>query len=1099
MSGDEWLAAAVSEFGADVTAKFATGAGEAEDHLRAPVERLVKTAGVATGAGDVVLAGEDHLADVRVRPDFAVVVDGALVGHLEVKAPGKGADPSKYRTAHDREQWARLQSLPNVLYTDGCEWGVYRDGERDGELATLTGDVTQVGSAATVNDGRLATLLTTFLSWTPSPPRSPKALALTAARLCRLLRAEVAELLVDDQGLQTLARDWRDLLFPQATDEVFADGYAQTVTFALLLARVDGIDFADGDVTRIAQCLGQRHGLMGTALGLLTSPQLVNKLATSVRTLVRVLSEVDWDKVTKDNPESAWLLFYEDFLAEYDPKLRRESGSYYTPNEVVDTMVRLADELVRDRLDRPRGLAADDVTIVDPAAGTGTFLFRTIDRIARTIQDLEGPGAVPAQLQAAAKRLIGFELQTGPFSVAELRLNEEFRRRQASVPADDLRLYVANTLDNPYAGETQLGGLYEPIARSRRLANKVKAHERVLVVIGNPPYKERSKGTGGWVENGDPNRQGEGGAAAAPLADWIPPSDWGVGAHVKHLYNPYVYFWRWATWKVFDVHAETSGVVAFISVAGFLNGPGFAGMRDYLRRTCSEIWVIDLTPEGHQPPVPTRVFTGVQQPVCITIALRTKDVDPDRPAPVHYHQVQTGSRDDKFDELSGLALTPDDWQRCRDGWRDSFLPAGAEQWLSHPALEDLVPWSGSGFMPGRTWVTGPDPDTLQRRWETLITAATRERKAELLKEHTDRQIGTILQDNLYGWEPRPISLADEASPAPDPVPVAYRSFDRQWLLPDKRLINRPNPSLWYVRSDQQLFLTALNRTAPTSGPAVTFAALIPDLDHYKGSFGGRVFPLWRDPGGREPNIAPGLVSFLADQYGTTVSPQDLFAYLAAVLATPAYPRRFADDLAQPGLRVPLTADPDRFAEAVRLGRRVIWLHTYGQRCTDPDDQRPVGPPMAPADRRPRVDAAIPSAPDKMPTVIDHDPDTEQLLVGDGRIGPVPAAVWEYEISGTRVLRKWFGYRRADPEGRRSSDLDTIVPTSWPPAYTTQLLELLNILILLVDLQPAQQQTLDRVMSGTLITVEELTAAAVLPIPNAASSPPPVPPPGRLFE
>src|SRR5204863_3441305 len=140
-------------------------------------------------------------------------------------------------------------------------------------------------------------------------------------------------------------------------------------------------------------------------------------------------------------------------------------------------------------------------------------------------------------------------------------------------------------------------------ADSRKQANRIKREVPITVVLGNPPYKEKAKGRGGWVESGD-----AAGGHGAPLLDWIPPVGWGVGAHAKHLRNLYVYFWRWATWKVFggsvlapDAPAVTpqQGVVCFITVAGFLNGPGFEKMRADLRQDTDEIWVIDCSPEGH--------------------------------------------------------------------------------------------------------------------------------------------------------------------------------------------------------------------------------------------------------------------------------------------------------------------------------------------------------------------------------------------------------------------------------------------------------------------------------------------------------------------
>lgn len=462
------LAAAVDAFGASVAARFATGGGEPEELIRGPFERLLDDLAELSGVGDLVLAGEHHLADQRVRPDYAVHVGNALVGFAELKAPGKGVDPNRFR-GHDRRQWERLACLPNLLYTDGQTFALYRDGERVGQQVRLTGDVETAGHVLAAPDDRLLGLAEDFLRWQPVPPRRPRELALSAARLCRLLRAEVAELLVTDVGLRALAEDWRRLLFPEASDEQFADGYAQTITFALLLARVEGIELAGRDLGAVASELGQRHTLVGRALDILTDPGVQDRLAVSVSTLQRVLSVVDWPTISRGEP-AAWLYFYEDFLDGYDPALRRSTGSYYTPVEVVDPMIRLVDGLIRHRLGHDHGLASPGVTVVDPAVGTGSFLFRVIDRIATTVADEEGPGAVGPRLHQAASRLIGFELQTGPYSVAELRLSNEFVRRGAGLVTGDLRLYLTDTLSNPYEAEQHMPEPTRVLCSARFLA-----------------------------------------------------------------------------------------------------------------------------------------------------------------------------------------------------------------------------------------------------------------------------------------------------------------------------------------------------------------------------------------------------------------------------------------------------------------------------------------------------------------------------------------------------------------------------------------------------------------------------------------------------
>ena len=219
--------------------------------------------------GTVVAVGETSIADLKTRPDYAITRQGSLIGFIELKAPGKGADPRRFHDSHDKEQWTKLQTLPNLIYTDGNGFSLWRNGELEGEVAHLRGDVRTAGNklAAPRN---LVPLFADFFQWEPQPPRSAAQLAIVTARLCRLLREEVLEQLEQESApLTNLATDWRKLLFPSATDEAFADGYAQAVTFGLLMARARDITLADG-LDRVAQELRQSNTLIGAALRLLT-------------------------------------------------------------------------------------------------------------------------------------------------------------------------------------------------------------------------------------------------------------------------------------------------------------------------------------------------------------------------------------------------------------------------------------------------------------------------------------------------------------------------------------------------------------------------------------------------------------------------------------------------------------------------------------------------------------------------------------------------------------------------------------------------------------------------------------------------------------
>src|ERR1019366_1143151 len=291
---------------------------------------------------------------------------------IELKAPGKGADPRKFKDPHDKAQWEKLHSLPNLIYADGNAFSLWQDGQLVDSVVNLIGDIESSGSKLQAPTGLLS-LFENFLRWKPIPPRSAKELPHVSACLCRLLRDEVTEqLALGSEALTSLAADWRKLLFPEATDDRFADGYAQAVTFGMLMARAKGISLATG-FENVAHELAQTSSLIGAALRLLTdNAENQATLKTSLGTLTRVLDAVHWPTISKGNPDT-WLYFYEEFLEVYDNALRKQTGSYYTPPEVVGAMVALVDETLRTpRFGLHAGMASPSVMLADPATGTGT-------------------------------------------------------------------------------------------------------------------------------------------------------------------------------------------------------------------------------------------------------------------------------------------------------------------------------------------------------------------------------------------------------------------------------------------------------------------------------------------------------------------------------------------------------------------------------------------------------------------------------------------------------------------------------------------------------------------------------------------------------
>jgi hypothetical protein len=302
---------------------------------------------------------------------MGVTVDRLLTGHIELKAPGKGADPKKFLKGPDKAQWEKFRDLPNLLYTDGNEWALYRNGERVGKLIRLSGDVSSDGEdAVTEADSEaLQELFRDFFRWEPVVPSSPKALAELLAPLCRLLRGNVREALqVPDSALATLAVDWRIYLFPDADDQQFADAYAQTLTYALLLARLSGE--TNMTPSEAAKSLRKGHRLLSDTLKILGDEEACAEISVPVGLLERVISAVDVVALSKKSKGDPWLYFYEDFLAAYDPKMRKDRGVYYTPVEVVQAQVRLVAELLENRFDAPDSFADPKVITLDPACGT---------------------------------------------------------------------------------------------------------------------------------------------------------------------------------------------------------------------------------------------------------------------------------------------------------------------------------------------------------------------------------------------------------------------------------------------------------------------------------------------------------------------------------------------------------------------------------------------------------------------------------------------------------------------------------------------------------------------------------------------------------
>ncbi|WP_165966265.1 type ISP restriction/modification enzyme [Actinomadura sp. 7K534] len=1040
---------------------------------------------------DAVAYGEVLLKDIHARPDYAVDLGSTRVGYLEVKAPNRGAPGTRLwrPDKREREQWDRLSGLPNLVYTDGTAWARYSFGECK-NLVQIEGDLTDPRKPLRLAGTDFSDLVLDFLCWEPERLTSLPELNRRVAGLCRLLRDEVAAILRGSpdhrayEGLSLLAEDWRALLFPGLDDYGFADAYAQTIVFSMLLARLDGIVFQGTPLLEIGRQLSKKHLLIGRAFQVLLDSAAVEELRT-IETLHRIVGVVDFSRPKGVRP-SIYVELYEKFLAAYDPGRRKESGSYYTPEPVAHAMVDFVDQILRSRLAIPWGFADDGVVVVDPAMGTGTFLVEVVQRVAETIGQTQGDGARNERLRdLLSERLVGFEVQVAPYAITELRVHQALSRFSTEVPSVETR-FLTDALENPVAQQGRMGGAATwPLERSRQEANRFKREVPVMVVIGNPPHVENTKGQAPWIEQ--PRRPGTDSDRTRPsLDDFRVP---GLGKYASDLHGMPWLFLRWALWKAFEAHSDhDQGVVAFIVPASLISGQAFAGVRRYLRSVCDEGWIFELTPEGNRSKAGTRIFgPAVSRRLCIAVFSRSNALGLNSPAIVRYLELH-GSRLHKLTRLATLGPDDHEWRICRSGWGAPFLPEETPEWSQYPALSDIMPWRSRGVTPGRSWIYAPDPDTLKTRWRHLVTADNT-RRVELFKEGRDRKINTT-PSPLPGFPPADGSLVQETGPCPEPVPVSYRPFDRQWVIPDNRLMEMPRPPLWAVRSDHQIYVSEQDTHAIKSGPGLLFATHIPDLDHFNGR-GGGVRPLYRnaeDTSDASANIAPGLLALLSRILKTTVTADDLLSYIASVNAHPGYTERFRADLKDPGVRVPLTTQPELWAEAVGLGRRLLWLHTFGERHHDAAVGRPRGHRALAQHFGIRNPTPITTLPSRSAGEIVYDSSSLTLHIGTGSIRPMTPAVWNYDVGGMRVIRHWLNYRTTEYHGK-SSPLDHIRPQRWTAAMTDELLAVTAVLTGCVALQDEQEDLLQRICAQPTVSASELTTRGVLPPPKPSTAAP----------
>lgn len=1048
-------------------AKSATSlsiAAEPEAQLTVPLANFFTAFADATGLGTLGLIREAQLDGVR--PDFAATINNRQCGWVELKAPGHSLAGEKWR-GREKNQWELLSQLDSLIVTNGEAASLYVNGTQVDECEL------PFDSPADWSPEAFRNLLEKFILAQPTPIKRVSQLAERLAPLARFLRMRLDEGMSNRLKAVLQAKEaWDGTVYETGSDDQFSSDVAQVIAYSMAIAGLTGnADLnRDGIITlhEAKEALAMAHrNVLSAALGPIVGiPELIEFIAPELGAIVRLVSSLDVQAIqaSKDARGEPWLWFYEDFLAKYDPDARDQAGVYYTPTSVVECQVRIVHDVLTRRFQQTLGFGSKSVVTLDPATGSGTYPLAVIDQAVETAHVERGPGGVQQVAKNLTKNLLAFELLPGPYSVAHLRIGQRLAQaKNQMMNVDELGVYLTDTLADPAVqGKPGLFGDAKILAEAAEAARKIKAEQRITVAIGNPPYDRATSESGGWVTSGNEEQQ--------PLFDDIikPAQEKGVIFSAQaSLYNLYVYFWRWAIWKAFQQEPEEKAVISFITGSSWLNGPAFVGLRELAMDTANDIWVIDLGGEGRSARKEANVF-DIQSPVAIVTLVKSGKAT--RDAKVYYRRIR-GTRTEKFNTLDEITrLTPEDnWTLVDVTNGGSFVPESSSQgWSNYPLLADLFPWQQPGIKYNRAWPVSPSQDVLKQRWKELLASDDLEERAlKFVTPASGRNIHTQVGDL-----PKIAEAASNAEHQPL-VRVGWRAFDQQWSFYDPRLINLERPALWQSLSRNQLFLISPWSERISKGPAATVSVEVPDLHHFRGSCGGKdVIPLYRDKAASEPNITAGLLEFLENKLGIAVTPEDFMAYCYAVIAHDGYAKRFSEPLENSPVRVPITADRSLFTEAVGLGSELLWLQTFGQRYTSPQRPHRV---LSKIDGLHWIKPVtqIPATPKDCY----YDSDTQKLHIGDGVISNVSADVWDFEVSGLRVLDKWLGARTykgiGRAAGKNATPLDRIRPTEWEDEWNDELLDLLRMLTRSLELSKQQDSLVQSILDSELLKVSEL--------------------------
>jgi hypothetical protein len=827
-------------------------------------------------------------------PDYKLKTSqGYLIGYIEAK--GLGAHLPEIEQTEQIERYR--SSGKRFMLTNHLEFILF-DYASDGKAIVRADSVRLLSEKAfrkgqppqDANVEALYRLFDRFLKEARPDISTPKELAERLAASARhirdlLIEAYAAEGESDD--LHNLKAAFEETLLPDLTPEQFADMYAQTLTYGLFAARVNHrgpelltLDNAWHDIPKT-------NPFLRTLFESVTGSALEDKpYRWVIEDLVHLLNALDMHAILegfgkRTAQQDPIVHFYEDFLAEYDPELREKRGVYYTPEPVVSFIVRSVDHLLKERFGLAEGLAdrstvtytvkrngkeytekSHKVLILDPACGTGTFLYFVVDLIRRRFMERREAGMWQGYVRDhLLPRIFGFELLMAPYAMAHLKLGmqlagfdlPESQRKDWAYAFDveeRLGIYMTNTLEEPRPLGKPFPGFWRVIAQEANAAAHVKRDLPILVVLGNPPYSGHSANKGPWIDSLLKGSYYD--VDGQPLGEKNP----------KWLQDDYVKFIRWGQWRI---EQSGAGILAFITNHGYLDNPTFRGMREKLLKSFSEIYLLNLhgnakkrerVPEDVQRALgigeqDENVF-DIQQGVAIGIFV--KEPEKSGPAKVFYADLW-GVRERKYQWLLEHDVNHTEWEELSSQAPFYlFVPqerARLAEYESGWKITEIMPVNSVGIVTSRDdFVFDFDKTALEGRIKDFLNP-----------RKSDQELRNYLRDKDKLDVSKARQEIQKASWSNLVVQCLYRPFDTRYLFYHDAVIERSRRDVMrHMLAGENLALITSRLTKGETFKHVQVTRRIVEVICMspKTSNNGFVFPLYLYPTESEIEAGTGV-------------------------------------------------------------------------------------------------------------------------------------------------------------------------------------------------------------------------------------------------